>query len=156
MKFLSFLMTVVFAWVVNISTAQTSTPGFSDEDLKNYAIVMDSVEAMKKTLNATITAMVQTNTVMAVPRYNELFKIVDDQAKLAEAKATNEEIAFVKQVADKRKEETAKVNASFQAMVKEKIGLTKYSAIKKSLESDAGVKAKYESITNDLNSKGGK
>jgi hypothetical protein len=114
------------------------------------------VEGMKKSVNATITDMVQKNTVMSVARYNELFKIADDQAKLAETKATTEEIAFVKQVADKRKEETAKVNASFQALVKEKLGLTKYSAIKKSLESDADVKAKYESISNDLNTKGGK
>jgi hypothetical protein len=156
MKFLTFLMTVVLVSVIGVSQAQTSTPGFSDEDLKTYAIVMDSVEGMKKSVNATIADMVQKNTVMSVARYNELFKIADDQAKLAETKATTEEIAFVKQVADKRKEETAKVNASFQALVKEKLGLTKYSAIKKSLESDADVKAKYESISNDLNTKGGK
>jgi hypothetical protein len=156
MKFLTFLMTVVFVSLIGVSMAQTSTPGFSDVDLKNYAIVMDSVEGMKKAVTATITEMVQKNTVMSVPRYNELFKIADDQAKLAEAKATPEEVAFVKQVADKRKEETAKINAVFQALVKDKIGLTKYSAIKKSLESDADVKAKYESITNDLNTKGGK
>jgi hypothetical protein len=156
MKFLTFSMTVVFVSVVSFSNAQTSTPAFSDEDLKNYAITMDSVEAMTQTLNATITEMVQKNTVMSVPRYNELFKIADDQTKLSEAKATPEEVAFVKQVADKRKEETAKINANFQALVKEKVGLTKYSAIKKSLETDADVKAKYESITNDLNTKGGK
>jgi hypothetical protein len=156
MKFLTFLMTVVFVSLVSFSKAQTSTTSFSDEDLKNYAITMDSVEGMTQTLNATITEMVQKNTVMTVPRYNELFKIADDQNKLTEAKATPEEVAFVKQVADKRKEETAKINTNFQALVKEKIGVMKYNAIKKSLESDANVKAKYESISNDLNTKGGK
>ena len=155
MKFLTFLMSVVLTAAISVANAQQTTPAFSDEDLKKYAITMDSVKSMQETVNATTAEMVQKNTVMPVQRYNELFKIADDQAKLAEAKATPEEIAFVKQVADKRKEETAKVNAAFQAMVKE-LGVSKYNAIKKSLATDAEVKAKYETISNDLNSKGGK
>jgi hypothetical protein len=92
---------------------------------------------------------------MTVQRYNELFKITADEAKLAEAKATPEEVKFLKDVADKRKEETARINTTYQALAKEYVGLKQFNAIKKSLDSDPAVKAKYESLTKELDSKGG-
>jgi hypothetical protein len=156
MKLFRFLAPVVLITVMNVAQAQTSAKAFTDEDLKKYAITMDSVKGMQLTLNAIITEMVQKNTVMSVPRYNELFKIADDQAKLAEAKATPEELQFVKDVADKRKEEMARINATYQGLAKDYVGVSKFNAIKKSLESDEAVKAKYESITKEVNgSKGG-
>jgi hypothetical protein len=155
MKFLTFLMTVVLVSVISIAKAQTTTPSFTDEDLKKYAVVMDSVKDMQATLRTSITEMVQKNTVMSVERYNELFKIAGDEAKLAEAKATPEEIAFLKQVETTNKDGNAKVNSTFQSLVKDYLGIKQYSAIKKSLETDSTTKAKYESMTNELNSKGG-
>lgn len=156
MKFLTFLMTVVLVSVISISKAQTTTtPSFTDEDLKKYAVVMDSVKDMQATLRTSITEMVQKNTVMSVERYNELFKIANDEAKLAEAKATPEETAFLKQVETTNKDGNAKVNSTFQSLVKDYLGIKQYSAIKKSLETDSTTKAKYESMTNELNSKGG-
>src|SRR5690348_13027300 len=136
MKFLTFLMTVVLVSVISISKAQTTTPSFTDEDLKKYAVVMDSVKDMQATLRTSITEMVQKNTAMSVERYNELFKIAGDEAKLAEAKATPEEIAFLKQVETINKDGNAKVNSTFQSLVKDYLGIKQYSAIKKSLETD--------------------
>src|ERR1043165_9534958 len=115
MKLLRIVMTLLLVSVLGICKAQTAaTPSFNDEDLKKYALTMDSVKGMQLTLQAIITEMVQKYTVMSVARYNELFKIAEDQAKLTEAKATPEEIKFVKDVADKRKEESAPINATFQ------------------------------------------
>lgn len=130
--------------------AQTSKPAFSDEDLKKYAITMDSVKDMQETLNETITEMVQNTTVMEVPRYNELFKIINDEAKLAAANATPEEIAFVKDVAKTRADETAKITATFQSMAKDYVGLKAFNAIKKSLATDSAVKEKYDALTKEL------
>jgi hypothetical protein len=156
MKLLRIVMTVVFVSAVAVCKAQTTAaPSFTDEDLKKYAITMDSVKGMQQTVIAIITEMVQKNTVMPVARYNELFKITDDQAKLAEAKATPAEIQFLKDVADKRKEETARVNATYQALAKEYVGLKTFNAIKKSLESNPDVKAKYETLSKELEAKGG-
>ena len=158
MKLFKFLAPVFVVAVMNVAQAQPSTPAFTDEDLKKYAIAMDSIKGMQMTLNQIITDMVQQNTVMSVARYNELFKIADDQAKLAEAKATEAELTFVKDVAEKRKEENARINATYQGLVKDYVGIKTFKAIKSSLESDQAVKTKYEAINKEVNggTKGGK
>ena len=136
-------------------TSTSSQATFTDEDLKKYAMTMDSIKGMQLTLNDIIAEMVQKNTVMSVQRYNELFKIADDQAKLAEKQATAEEIKFLKDVTDKRTEEMARVNATYQGLVKDWVGVKTFNAIKKSLETDQQLKAKYETMTKELDSKGG-
>jgi len=156
MKFLRILTPLLLLTITSISRAQTASPSFTDEDLKKYAITMDSVKGMQQTLSTTITEMVQKTTVMKVERYNELFKIIGDEAKLAEAKASPEEIAFVKEVAAKRTEDTAKINATYQALAKEYVGLKAFNAIKKSLATDQALKEKYDTISKELDSKGGK
>lgn len=158
MKLYRLLMAALVMCVAS-ATAQTKTAAkskadFSDEDLKKYAITMDSVKGMQQTLIAIITEMVQQNKVMTVQRYNELFKITSDPAKLNEAKATPEEIAFLREVEDKRVEENARINATYQGLAKEYVGAKAFNAIKKSLESDESVKAKYEAINKEIESKG--
>lgn len=118
-------------------------------------MTMDSIKGMQLTLNDIIAEMVQKNTVMSVQRYNELFKIADDQAKLAEKQATPEETKFLKEIADKRAEEMARVNATYQGLVKDYVGVKTFNAIKKSLETDQELKAKYETMAKELDSKGG-
>lgn len=158
MKLVRIILPVVLFMAITISRAQTATApvAFTDEDLKKYAVTMDSVKGMQQTLLDIITEKVQKNTVMSVARYNELFKIANDQAKLTEAKATPEEIAFLKEVADKRTEENARINATYQALVKEYVGLKTFNAIKKSLTTDQALKTKYETISKEIESKGGK
>lgn len=164
MRLLTIFMAMVCIVFANTSNAQTTkasatksstTQSFTDEDLKKYAITMDSVKGMQLTLNDIITEMVQKNTVMSVQRYNELFKIADDQAKLAEKQATPAEIQFLKDINDKRAEEMKRVNATYQGLVKEYVGVKTFNAIKKSLESDQELKAKYDNMTKELDAKGG-
>jgi len=139
--------------VATAGYAQTTKPAFTDEDLKKYAITMDSVKDMQETLNESITTMVQKATVMPVTRYNELFKIINDSTQLVSANAKPEEVAFVKEVARKRTEESAKITATFQTMAKEYVGLKAFNAIKKSLSSDPAVKEKYEALSKELDTK---
>ncbi|HEY0740535.1 MAG TPA: hypothetical protein VGD40_03700 [Chryseosolibacter sp.] len=164
MRLLTIFLAMVCIVSANTSNAQTTkasttkssaAQGFTDEDLKKYAITMDSVKGMQLTLNDIITEMVQKNTVMSVQRYNELFKIADDQAKLAEKQATPAEIQFLKDINDKRAEEMKRVNATYQGLVKEYVGVKTFNAIKKSLESDQELKAKYDNMTKELDAKGG-
>ena len=140
--------------VATAGYAQTTKPAFTDEDLKKYAITMDSVKDMQETLNESITTMVQKATVMPVTRYNELFKIITDSTKLVSAGAKQEEVNFVKEVAKKRADESAKITATFQSMAKEYVGLKAFNAIKKSLATDTAVKEKYDAFTKELDAKG--
>ena len=147
MKSILFLAAGLVASI--ISVAQTNETAITDEDLKKYAVTMDSVEAMQRTLQQKVTEKVQKNTVMSVARYNELFKITDDTAKLAAANATAEEIAFLKEVEDLREKEIAGINKSYQSLAKDYVGVKTFNAIRKNLESDQNLKARYEAVSKD-------
>lgn len=145
-KLLVLFLTACF--VGNVARAQEEE--ISDEDLKKYAVAMDSIENMKSTLIETISDMVKSNENVSASRYNDLSKIVDDEAKLQEAEATQEEIDFVKSVAAKKEEETAKINEAFQSLARDYIGAKTYNAVKKALKDDADLKAKYTAMMEEL------
>jgi hypothetical protein len=149
---LSFLLFTVA--MATAGYAQTTKPAFTDDDLRKYAIAMDSVKSMQESLNQSITDMVQNATVVEVPRYNELFKIIGDSSKLVAANAKPEEIAFVKEVGKKRTDETAKITATFQSLAKDYVGLKAFNAIKKSLTTDTALKEKYDVLAKELEAKG--
>lgn len=134
------------------SDAQTE---ITDEELQKYAVTMDSVNDMKESLLEDITEMVKDNEKMTNARYNELSKIADDDAALTAAKATQEEIAFIREVQTKKEEGTAKIQATFQSMAKDYVGASAYNKIKKALESDSGVKQRYEAQLSKLEGNNG-
>jgi hypothetical protein len=134
------------------SKAQTSTE-ITDEDLKKYAITMDSVEAMQGSLRQIVAETVQKNTVMPVARYNELFKIIDDEAKVKAANATPEEIKFIHQINDLRKVNIERINATYQSLAKDYVGVKTFNAIRKSLQTDQALKARYDNVSKDMESK---
>lgn len=152
MKITKVLVPCLFMLMALGSKAQTSTE-ITDEDLKKYAVTMDSVEAMQVSLRELVAKTVQTNTVMEVSRYNQLFKIAEDEAKLKEANATPEEVAFLQQINDLRKINIERINATYQALAKEYVGLKTFNAIRKSLQSDQQLKARYDNVSKDMESK---
>src|SRR5687767_7095388 len=130
MKRVSMLMAVALCTVASLSFSQTaqttaskSSQGISDEDLKKYAMTMDSVQVMQATLQQIIAENVQKNTVMEVPRYNQLFKIANDEQKLTEANVTAEERAFLKEINELKDYNMKRINAAYQALVKDYVGV---------------------------------
>ena len=151
MKIMKVLLPCLMLFIAAGTKAQTTE--ITDEDLKKYDVVMDSVAAMQESLREIVAETVRSNTVMEVNRYNELFKIDNDEAKLKEAKATPEEIAFLKQIDDLRKVNIERINATYQALAKDYVGLKTFNAIRKSLQSDQALKARYDNISKDTESK---
>lgn len=152
MKITKVLIPCLLVLMAMGSKAQTSKE-ITDEDLTKYAVTMDSVAAMQESLRQIVAETVQKNTVMPVSRYNELFKIAGDEAKLKEKNATPEEIAFLKQIDDLRKVNIERINASYQSLAKDYVGLKAFNAIRKSLNSDQELKARYDNLSKDLESK---
>lgn len=144
------VLMLLFAFCMTAMMVKAQDEAVSDEDLKKYAIAMDSIENMKGTLIETITEMVKSNENVSAARYNDLSKIIDDEAKLKEAEATEEEIAFVKSVAAKKEDETAKINDTFQSLAKDYIGVKTYNNVKKALKEDPAIKAKYDAMLEEL------
>lgn len=138
--------------VAGVCKAQTEE--ISDEDLKKYAITMDSVEAMQNSLRELVAERVRNNSVMPVARYNELFKIIDDSVKLQATNATAEEIAFIKEVNDLRTENIKRINEVYQDLARDYVGVSTFNSIHRSLKSDQELKTRYEEISEDLATEG--
>ncbi len=152
MRITKVLIPCLVLFAVVGSKAQT-TPEISDEDLKKYAVTMDSVEAMQQSLREIVAETVRANTVMPISRYNELFKIAEDEAKMKAANATPEEVAFLKQIDDLRKVNIKRINATYQDLAKNYVGLKAFNAIRKSLQSDQELKARYDNVSKQMESK---
>jgi len=142
-----FLIPIVTLLTITVALAQETT--VSDEELTKYATAMDSINEMSAEVKIMITEMVNGNT-MTATRYNEISKIINDETKLAEAKATPEEITFVKEVAAKKDEESAKINLAFQSLAKDYVGAATYNKVKKALASDPELKGKYDSLMTEM------
>jgi len=128
----------------------TQNLAVTDEELLKYATVMDSVNEMQATVRRELGDMVKNSTVVNSTRYNELSKIVDDPAKLTEAKATPEEIAFVKEVAAKKEEETNRIKTTYQTMATDYVPPEVLKKVKKAIDGDPAMKKRYDSLMVEL------
>jgi hypothetical protein len=148
----NYILLLALFFIVQGAQAQSENAQsqITDEELEKYAVTMDSVNDMKESLLADITEMVKDNEKMTNARYNDLSKIIDDEAALTAAKATPEEIAFIKEVQTKKEEGTMKIQETFQTMAKDYVGASSYNKIKKALESDPAVKQRYETALNKV------
>lgn len=123
----------------------------TEEELKKYAVVMDSIDNMKEELIDSISAMVKNNEKVTAARYNELSKIINDETKLAEAEAKPEEIEAIKGILKYKEEQTAKIQETFKSLATEYVGAAVYNKVKKALAENAETKAKYQELLAELN-----
>jgi len=147
---MKYLLLLFVSLMVVTSQSLFAQEQITDEELKKYVVAMDSINDMKASLLEEIGEMVKANEGLTNARYNELSKIMNDEAKLAAAKATPEEIAFMKQVAAKKSEGTAEITQTFQALAKEYVGAASFNKIKKALTTDTELKSKYQSMLDEL------
>ena len=150
MKSLKVLSVLFFILGSFLTFAQEPDP-VTDEELTKYAVVMDSVEHMSSALMETITELVKNNDQITAARYNDIYKIIGDESKLAEQNATPEEIAAVKEILAVKDEGTSKIQETFKTLATEYIGAATYNKIKKALGSDPEIKSRYEAILADIN-----
>jgi len=146
MKVAKFLSIVFFSFSSTIFSMAQDTQTVSDEELKKYAVAMDSIDVMKSELIKTMNDLIKNNPKITAARYNELSKIINDEQKLTEAKATPDEITAVKEVLAKKNEGTLKINETVQSLAKDFVGAATYNKVKKALGADPEVKSRYEAI----------
>jgi hypothetical protein len=150
MKLKLTLSSIALALITSLSFAQSPSLAVTDEELMKYATVMDSVNEMSASVRLELADMVKGSSVMNTTRYNELSKIIDDPAQLEAAKATPEEIAFVKEVTSKKEEEMTRINSTYQSLAKEYVTAPVFNKVKKALTSDPKLKHRYDSLMVEL------
>jgi hypothetical protein len=134
----------------------SSTAVVTDEDLRKYAMAIDSVEYLKKDLLREISAMVKGNGKIKVARYNELNKASADSTKLDELKATPEERAFLKQVSEKKAAGVQHISDVVDSLANSYVGVEVYNRIKTQLDVDSGLKSRYEKILAEVKAESAK
>ncbi len=134
-------------------SSESDSSAISDEALEKYAVTMDSINDMKESLLEAITVKVKSNVKLTTARYNDLSKIIDDEAALKKSKATPKEVTFIKEVSTLKEEGTAKIQETFQTMAKDFVGASEFNKIKKSLASDPDVQKRYQAQMDKLGTK---
>lgn len=152
---IKFFMTVILGIMWMSSWAQDESAAVSDDDLKRYAVMMDSIDEMRISLLAEISEMVKNNEKISVTRYNDLFKIIDNDEKLAAENATPEEVAAIKEVQARKDAGTTEINDAFKSLAKEYVGASTYNKVKKALGDDTEVKSKYQAMLTELKADNG-
>ena len=147
---LKFFSLVCFMALFSTKLFAQDAATVTDEELKKYAIAMDSVNEMQAALSGEIKTMVTTNQTISAQRYNELFKIINDEGKLLEANATPEEISFVKEVIAKKDAGTAKIKETYQLLAKDFVGAAAFNKVRKAISADEGLKTKYQTLMDEL------
>lgn len=115
----------------------------TNEELNRYAVMMDSLETLKKQRNDISVKLAKGNAKITAARYQQLLPIIDDQAKLTAAKATSDEIAYVKKALTSLMEEGQKFQTAFTSLMNEYVGYDTYNKVKKAIETNPRVKERY-------------
>jgi succinate dehydrogenase/fumarate reductase-like Fe-S protein len=139
------------AFFLMLSVQGVFAQDVTDEELKKYAVVMDSIDDMKADLIEAISEMVKNHEKISAARYNELSKIIGDEAKLAEAEAKPEEIEAVREILKFKEDGTAKIQETFKTLASEYVGAAVFNKVKKAIAENAEAKAKYQEILAELN-----
>lgn len=116
----------------------------TNAELNRYAVMMDSLETLKKNRAQISAKLAKGNTKITPARYTQLLPIVEDQKKLAAAKATPDEISYVKDALKTLTAEGQKFSSTFTSLMSEYVGYDTYNKVKQAVDSDPKVKSRLE------------
>ncbi|CAN5160361.1 hypothetical protein BH23BAC1_BH23BAC1_27870 [soil metagenome] len=127
----------------------------TDEELRKYAVVMDSIDAMKENIQTEYNAMIQEEELMqGGRRFVEIQQIGEDSVRLTELNVTEMEMEAFSKIQEKYEEMTNDFKESYTNLIKEDLGASLYNKITKALRQDEEVKRRYEEILAEVKSQG--
>lgn len=127
-----------------LSAGAQKRDSVTNEELHKYVVVIDSLETLKKSRAEMSTRFAKGNTKITPARYTQLLPIIDDSKKLAEAKATADEIAYVKDAMSKLTQAQQIFQNTFNELVAKYVGYDTYNKVKRAIAADKRVKERYE------------
>lgn len=134
---------------VNFAKAQ-EVAEVSDEELKKYAVVMDSIEVMKSTMADKYNERIKSEASMdGGKRFKAIDECGGDAEKLKAANVTAEELAVYQDIKNYYDSLVNDFKATYPELIKsELLGAATYNKVKKALN-DAAVKQRYEAVLNE-------
>lgn len=119
-------------------------------EMTKYVVMMDSVETLKRIMAETNVKLAKGNDKITPARYNILLPLLDDQKKLSEAKATPDEISYLKKAMEIRNKKAQNFSATFTSLIAN-TGEATYKKVSKAVATDPKTKQRYIYEINKLN-----
>lgn len=124
----------------------------SDEELRSYIMVMDSVDQLRTELSENVSEMIKSHELMDGGRAYSKIKAADgDAEQLEEEGISPEQIEAYEELQEQVTEMQAELNSTFSEMVKEHVGVSEYNKIRKGLRNDEELKARYDALAEEMN-----
>ncbi|MDQ3393573.1 MAG: hypothetical protein M3512_05605 [Bacteroidota bacterium] len=137
------------------ATSSTFAQSVSDDELNKYAVVMDSIDAMKRNIQDDYNAMIQEEELMqGGRRFVEIQQVGDDSVRLTELNVTEMELEAFNKIQEKYTEMTTDFKESYTNLIKEDLGAALYNKVTKALKDDSEVKNRYDSILEEVKAEG--
>lgn len=134
----------VLVSAVAFLTIETSAQKITDADLNRYVIAIDSIETLKNSLAEKINKLAKGNEKISEQRYTALAPIANDPGKLKAAKATPDEMAYVKNASVIQQEETRKFQLAYQAIISDYVGDAVFGKVRHALTVDTALRKKHD------------
>ena len=133
------------------SAAVAQSDEITDDELQTYAMVMDSIDAMKQTIQREYNNLIQAEDLMqGGRRFVEIQGASEDSVKLQELAVTDEERMAYDNIQAKYEELTAEFKDNYTTLIKDELGGTAYNKITKAISSDQEVKTRYQEILSQV------
>lgn len=135
----------------SFSAAVAQGEEITDEELQTYAMVMDSIDAMKANIQREYNDLIQAEELMqGGKRFVEIQGASEDSVKLQELGVTEEERMAYDNIQAKYEELTAEFKQNYTTLIKDELGGTAYNKITKAISSDQEVKTRYQEILSQV------
>lgn len=141
------LNTIFLLVLMSILGSAAFAQAITDDELKKYAIAMDSISAMTDRFKEINTKISRGNEKVSNIRYNQLVVIIGDSVKLKAANATPDEIAYVKKGDEIIKKESAALQKNISALIGDYLGSALFAKVRNALKTDEALRKRYESIS---------
>lgn len=125
---------------------------YSDEELTTYATVMVWAEAEKGRMSDIYNNWINNDEKVGAKLFLDIKNAKGDSLKIQELDVTEEQLAASNSILAKYDSMTSSFKEVYVGKIKGDIGAGLYNKLKKSLKSDAEVKAKYDAIYEELES----
>jgi len=151
-------MKIIFLGVLLTALVVTTNAQKPDsvtrEEMTKYVVMMGSVEMWKRIMSETNVKLAKGNEKITAARYNTLLPLLDDQKKLSDAKASPDEISYLKKSMEIRIKNAQNFSAVFTSLLAT-TGEATYKKVSKAVASDPKVRERYIHEINKLNGNAG-
>lgn len=148
---LFFIAVVAVIFSGSFTAVNAQSEEVTDEELETYAMVMDSIDAMKANIQAEYNNLIQAEDLMqGGRRFVEIQTAAQDSLKLQELEVTTEEKMAYDNIQAQYETMTAEFKENYTNLIKDELGGTAYNKITKAISSDQEVKTRYEEILSQV------